>query len=408
MEPAEAPVSRNADTCSRGAGRAFDWGLLGPHGRASECDDHAQVTLRSFRVADPVAPLGQPVRFATRYNISMSSTTAFVLVPALVLGSLAAQPRQFPQPAPYKEVTITAIPGVIAAGARWTMVWQGNETADGILGTKDGGLLFAQEQTNHINKLDKNGKFSVFLSSPHGPGAVAMNPKGQILTVERTCTDPGGHLGTKPEDCKEPTDVAALTPERKVLADSFMGKGLGRVNDLIADTKGGIYFTSGGAFYLTPGGQVISIGENLRTNGIMLSPDGKTLYITNLQTIAAFDVQPDGSVKNQHEFAKFEGGGSGDGMAVDASGRLFATTPQPNLGVQVFSPEGKYLGMIPTPRTAITVAFSGPGKKTLYVGCMGALDDNGKEVATPPGVRNVAMTIYTVATLTQGFKGRAK
>ena len=332
------------------------------------------------------------------------------LLPALLfLGVLGAQPpRDFPQPPPNKEVTIAAIPGVIGAGAKWTEVWHGNETADGIAGTSDGGILFAQEQTNRINKLDKNGKFSVFLSNPHGPGAVAFGPKGQVFTVERSCTDPGGHLGMKPEDCKEPTDVAVLTPERKVLADSFMGKSLGRVNDLIADKKGGIYFTSGGAFYLSPAGQVLGIGEDLRTNGITLSPEEKTLYITNRTAVMVFDVQPDGSVKNQREFAKLQSGASGDGMTVDAAGRLYATTPGADSGIQVFSPQGKFLGTIPTPRSAISVTFSGPGKKTLYVACLGAFDANHQEVKTPAGVRNVAMTVYTVPTLTAGIKGRAK
>jgi gluconolactonase len=338
----------------------------------------------------------------------MFPTNRFLLAAALVVAPLGAQPRQFAQPAPARDVTITAIPDVIAAGSRWTMVWHGNETADGIVGTDDGGLLFAQEQTNRINKLDRHGKVSIFLSNPHGPGAVALNAHGRILAVERSCTDPGGHLGMKPEDCKEPTDVAVLTPQRNVLADSFMGKGLGRVNDLVVNKNGGVYFTSGGAFYLSPGGAVTSVGENLRTNGIMLSPDEKTLYITNVGVVMAFDVQPDGSAKSQREFAKLQMGGTGDGMAIDAAGRLYVTTPAPGLGIQVFSPDGKYLGLIPTPRNAISVAFSGPGKKTLYVACLGALDANGNEVTTPAGVRNTAMTIYKVPMLAEGFRGRGK
>jgi gluconolactonase len=333
----------------------------------------------------------------------MSSTTELVLVSLLSFSQLVAQPRTFPQPPPPKDVTITAIAGVIEAGAKWTLVWQGNENADGIVGF-DGGLLFAQEQTNHVNRLDKHDKFSVYLSNGHGPGAVAIGPKGRILVVERTCTDPGGHQGTKPADCTEATDIAALTPERKVLADSFQGKGLGRVNDLVADKKGGVYFTSGGAFYVSPSGQVSSVGENMRTNGINLSPDEKTLYITNGPVIMAFDVQPDGSVKNQREFGKLEGGGNGDGMAIDATGRIYDTAN----GIQVLSPEGKYLGQIPTPRTVISVAFSGPGKKTLYAACLGALDANGQEIKTADGVRNTAMSIYKIQMLSQGFKGRAK
>jgi gluconolactonase len=92
-------------------------------------------------------------------------------------------------------------------------------------------------------------------------------------------------------------------------------------------------------------------------------------------------------------------------MATDAAGRLYVST---NPGIQVFSADGKYLGLIPTPRNAITSAFSGPGKKTLYVGCLGALGPNGEEVRTPPDVRNVAMTVYKIPMLAQGFKGRAK
>ncbi len=332
-------------------------------------------------------------------NFNLASTIA---LPALcALSAFGQQPRNFPQPDPPKEVKITEIPGIIAAGAEWKMAWQGMATADGMAGTKDGGILFAQEQTNSINKLDAKDKFSTFLSTPHGPGAVAFGPKGQLYTVERTCTDPGG----KPDQCTEPTDVAVLTPTRKILADKVNGKGLGRVNDLVADRKGNIYFTSGGLFHLDAKGTVTEVGKGLRTNGVMLNPDEKTLYVTNGNTIVAFDLQPDGSATNQHDFGKLEAGGNGDGMAVDAKGNLFVTT---NLGVQVLSPAGKYLGLIPTPRAAITVTFSGPGKKLLYVGTMGSVGADGKEVRTPPGVRNVAMTVYKVPVTTQGFKGRAK
>jgi gluconolactonase len=339
----------------------------------------------------------------------MSSKTQAVIVSALSIGILVAQPRTFPQPPPPKDVTITAIPGIIDADATWKLVWQGDSNADGIVGYKNG-LLFAQEQTNHVNMLDKNGRFSVFLSNGHGPGAVTIGPKGAIIVDERTCSDPGGHMGAKPQDCKEPTGVAALTPQRKVLADSFMGMPLGRVNDLIADKKGGVYFTTGtgsGVFYITPKGDVIGIGEKIRSNGINLSPDEKTLYVTNGPVIMAYDVQPDGSVKNQREWGKFEGGGNGDGMAIDAAGRVFDTDTA-HSAIQVFSPEGKYLGMIPTPRTAISVAFSGPGKKTLYASMLGAQDANGQEIKTAEGVRNTAMSVYKIQTLTKGFEGRAK
>ena len=333
--------------------------------------------------------------------------TRIVLL-ALALSAIAApQPagggrkQGFAQPAPAREATVSEIPGVVAAGAKWMLAWQGADNADGITGTTDGGLLFAQEQPSRVSRLDPDGKLSVFLENTHGTGALAIDSTGRILGVERTCTDPGG----KPDQCTEATAVAMLAPERKILADNFHGKSLGRLNDLMIDKKGGVYFNGAGTFYVNPQGQVSSIGENIRTNGILLSRDEKTLYVTNGAQIVAFDIQPDGTVKNQRIFAMLEAGGPGDGMAIDSQGRLYVSSRP---GIQVLSPEGKYLGLIPTPREAISVAFSGPGKRTLYVVGSGAQGPDGNELRTPEGVRNNAKSIYKISMLAQGFAGRAK
>jgi len=291
---------------------------------------------------------------------------------------------------------------VISGGVKWQEAWRGTDNADGIVGTADGGLLFAQEQPNTIRKLDKNDKDSVFIKDTHGAGSVALDSKGHVLAVQRTCTDPG--RGNAP--CSEPTAIAIIYPEkeRKILADKFDGKPLGRLNDLVVDKKGTVYFTVGGAYYVKAGGTVASLGDNIRSNGIMLSTDEKTLYVTNGGTILAFDIRSDGTMSNRRDFAKLEGG-NGDGMAIDATGRLYVTSAP---GVQVFGADGKYLGTIPTPRNPISVAFSGPDKKTLYIVASGAAGADGKEFTTPNGVRNNAKTIYKISMLAQGFKGRAK
>ena len=305
------------------------------------------------------------------------------------------------QPQGAREVTVSAIPGLVLAGSRWMLAWQGTDNADGIIGTDDGGLLFAQEQPNRISKLDANDKVSVALEDTHGTGAIAIDARGRVLAAQRTCTDPGG----QPAQCTEPTRIGVLSPDRKMMADSFDSKPLGRLNDLVADKKGGVYFTVGGAYYVNTAGRVTSLGENIRANGIMLSPDERVLYVTNGGSILAFDVQAEGGVTNRRNFATLEAGGNGDGMAIDAAGRLYVTS-QP--GVQVFDRLGKYLGLIPTPRNAISVAFAGRDKKTLYIVGSGALGADGKEFITPEGVRNNAKTIYKLSMLTEGFKGRAK
>ena len=116
----------------------------------------------------------------------------------------------------------------------------------------------------------------------------------------------------------------------------------------------------GGLFYASPKGVITKYGDNLRTNGIILSPDEKHLYVTNVGTVVEFDVQPDGSLTNQRDFAKLQEKTAGDGSAVDADGRVYVSTGP---GVQVIGADGTWLGLIPTPRDIISVSFGGAAGK---------------------------------------------
>jgi sugar lactone lactonase YvrE len=280
-----------------------------------------------------------------------------------------------------KDYTVTEIPGVIKAGEKWTVVFEATgNNADGIIGTKDGGLLIAQNTNSDVVKLDKNGKATVAYPGLNTSGALSMNAKGTLYVNNRGMN----------------ASIQELAPKMRTFADKYNGESFdcigGVLNDLTAAKNGGVYFTFGGLFYADPMGKVTKQGENLRTNGIILSRDEKTLYVTNGNTVAALDVQPDGSLKNQREFAKLEGGGNGDGTTIDSEGRLYVTTSAP--GVQVIAADGKYLGMIPTPRDVISAAFSGKDKKTLYV--------VGWDAA------NLHDYVMSIPVESQGFKGRAK
>ncbi len=289
------------------------------------------------------------------------------------------------------------------------MAWQGEATADGMVGTDDGGLIFAQEQSNRIIKVDEKDNVTILLARSHGPGALSIGSNGAIYAVERSCTDPDAVTRAA---CTEATDIALLTPDRKVLADKMTegGAGLGRINDLSVAKNGWVYFTGTGALAVDPSGNVTRIDQNLRTNGIILSADERQLYVTNGSMIAVFDIGADGKATNQREFGKLEGQGSnGDGMTIDAEGRLYITvTAGSMMGVQVLDKTGKYLGLIPTPRPPITLAFAGPDKKMLYIGGMGSTSLGGEEVQWGQGVRATSMTVYKIPVQTQGFKGRPK
>ena len=284
-----------------------------------------------------------------------------------------------------RDYTVTAIPGVIAAGQKWTFLWQeAGNNGDGIVATDDGGLLLAQNDNSKVIKLDKDGRPTVAYSDTHTGGALSINKKGATFIVQR------GLRAT----------VTQLAPQRRVLADSYQGEPLdcigGVINDLTADSKGGAYFTMGGVYYADPKGVVTKYGQDVTPNGIVLSADEKTLYVTDGPELAVFDVQADGSLTNQRAFGSYEG--NGDGLSIDSMGRVYVTT---NLGVVVLSPEGKNLGTIPTPRGIITGAFGGPDKKTFFILARGATDNDGTEVAN-------AAQVWSIPMIAQGYRGRAK
>jgi gluconolactonase len=174
----------------------------------------------------------------------------------------------------------------------------------------------------------------------------------------------------------------------------------------MADGKGGAYFTVGGAYHVSASGVVTVVeNQNLVSNGILLSADGRTLWVTNADRVIAFDVQADGSTKNRRDFGLLDGDRGADGMAIDSEGRLYVTASK---GVHVLARDGRYLGLIPTPRSPITLTFAGPAKNILYVPMMGVVGPDGKPWTTPQGVRNVGMSIYRIPMLATGFGGRPK
>jgi sugar lactone lactonase YvrE len=282
----------------------------------------------------------------------------------------------------------TAIPGVIAAGQTWKTVWawEGNN-ADGIIAGDKGTLLFANNDASNVMRLDPaTGLATVIHQDTNTGGAVSRSTNGALFLVSR---------GLHPA-------VVQLEPQRRVFANTFRGEPLecvgGVLNDLAADNRGGVYFTvsGGGLFYADQKGVVSQYGNGLSgANGIVMSPDEKTLYVTAGPLVAAFDVRPDGSLTNQREFAKLRGGQGGDGATVDAQGRVYASTGS---SVDVFASNGEFLGSIPGPTMLHGVTFGGVDKKTLYAivffGNWGT-----------PSARN---RVIAIPTIVQGYLGRAK
>jgi gluconolactonase len=304
--------------------------------------------------------------------------------------AVAQQAPQGAKPAPPKETYAPLIRGITAVGTPVTLIREGFQGVQGAAADpKDGSLLFTERDANKITKLDANGNFSTYLENTNLSNSFAIDSKGRVIGVQFS----------------KPPRVSVLAPTQSVLAEGFEGQPFGRANDLVVDRNGGVYFTDDlgtppsrgpAVYYINPQGKIMKIAEGIgRPNGIILSPDEKTLYVadTNGEAVIALDIQPDGTGRNQRAFAKLEGvtknekgtNSGADGIAIDRNGALYVTS---TAGVQVFSAQGQHLGTIPTPRGMQQIAFAGPNKRILYL--MGG------------------NALYSIQMLVAGYEGRAK
>jgi gluconolactonase len=256
---------------------------------------------------------------------------------------------------------------------------------------RNGVLYFSDIPNERIMKLLPDGTFSVFREPSGAANGLMFDAKGNLISC-----DGGGR------------QVSMLDSEgnvTKVLAESYNGKKLNSPNDLVIDSKGGIYFTDPrygnrdgmeqdveAVYYLRPDGTLIRVVDDVgRPNGVILSPDGKTLYVadTSRDYIRAYDVQPDGMVTNGRDFGKLPPiiAGKGkrrnytDGMTIDVEGNLYAAT---GTGIEIFDKAGKYVGVIEVPKPPANCAFGGPDNKTLFITARTSVYKIGLKVA---GVR---------------------
>ena len=301
-------------------------------------------------------------------------------------------------PPPPKDIVAPVIPGVVAVGTHIELVAYPVAGTEGPIRLLDGsGILWTERNVRHISKVDLNGNRSTFVESAEGANGLGWDSKGRLIAVLRPTS------GEK---------VAVLYPPAAVatLADAVDGKPFNALNDLIVSTKDDIYFTDRqGIYFLRPGGQVKKVVDLKNMNGVVLSSDEKTLYANHKdgEYLLAFDVQPDGSLKNQRNFGKYKSvtipghpdprmaeDNGADGMAIDDAGRVYTAT---NVGVEVFSRKGEYLGAIPIGiwgaeqnmiQKPQNLTFAGPDRNWLYTVGSNA--------------------IYRVQLLASGIKSRGK
>ena len=176
--------------------------------------------------------------------------------------------------------------------------------------------------------------------------------------------------------------ITSTTPdgETSVIAASYNGKRFNQPNDVWPDGKGGAYFTDPKygehqdeldqdgmhVYYVSPDRSTITrvCDDFEKPNGIIGTPDGQTLYVTDGQARKTYryDIQEDGSLANKALFVDL----GCDGMTLDQDGNIYFTTNGESR-IDIISPQGQLLDSIPVPERPANVCFGGKDRDELFI-----------------------------------------
>lgn len=289
---------------------------------------------------------------------------------------------------------ITGDSSFVSPTARFEKLFgQAGSNTEGPAVARDGSVFFvdapaAREDgipAGRIWRLDPNTRAARIFRSPSNMAlGLEFDSRGRLVIAEF-----GLHGG------RRVTRIDLETGDGEVVAALYQGRPFSGVNDLTIDERGRIYFTeydlvaphdglyqrTPGVYRVDPDGTVQKVIPNAGLpNGIVISPDQKTLYVSTFRfdlfgqkALLAYDVAPDGKVSFRSVLVRYDlepGGQAADGMAVDTDGNLWVAVFARNAatGVAVYSPTGHELAFIPTPEPAKNVAFGrGADRNVLYV-----------------------------------------
>ena len=250
---------------------------------------------------------------------------------------------------------------VVAPGAQVIKLTGGFSFTEGPASDAAGNIFFTDIPNNRIHKWSLDGKLTIFRKNSGGANGLFFDKSGNLLTCEG-----GGRR------------LVSISPQGKVevLAEEYQGKQLNSLNDLWIDPKGGIYFTDPRygrrdnmqqdgehVYYLPPEGKEIKrvIDDMVRPNGVIGTPDGKILYVTDHGGGKTFryTINKDGTLSNKKLFAP-EGS---DGMTIDNQGNVYLTRG----AVAVYNKNGEKIEVIKVPEGPANVCFGGKDKSTLFI-----------------------------------------
>jgi gluconolactonase len=250
------------------------------------------------------------------------------------------------------------------ANVRIEKVATGYAYAEGPAWSPVGFLVFSDIPKNRLMQFMPGAPASVLRENSSGASGNRFDAEGRLYSCEShsrrvTRTDKKGKV--------------------EVLAERWQGKRLNAPNDLAVRKEGDVYFTDPafgnqqdtreldffGVFHISRKGELEVIAKPKgRPNGIALAPDGRMLYVSNSdeKNVRAYNLDKNGGASNERTLISgLEG--VPDGICVDEKGNLYVAANQ----IQVYSPDGKLLGMISTSETPSNCAFGDADFGSLYI-----------------------------------------
>ncbi|CAG2532188.1 gluconolactonase [Maribacter dokdonensis] len=244
---------------------------------------------------------------------------------------------------------------------------------EGPASDKDGNVYFTDQPNDKIIKWHANDNSLSIFKEPSGrANGLYFDHDGNLLAAadennELWRIDSNGNVDT--------------------LLTSFEDKKLNGPNDIWVDLKGGIYFTDPyyqreywtrtkaeisekNVYYISPDGKEVSIIASgfVQPNGIIGTPDGKTLYVADIgdKKTYAYTIQPNGTLTDKKLFTNM----GSDGMTIDNKGNIYLTGD----GVTVFNKKGEQIHHIPINENwTANITFAGKDQNILFITAMGAI-----------------------------------
>ena len=259
----------------------------------------------------------------------------------------------------------------------------------------DGSVALVEIAGQTLKRVSPDGNVEVIAKLGGGPNGLAIGPDRAYYVCNNGGTEyRKGHIGgigpAKDYAGGYIQRVDPKTREVRVLYTHCGPHRLNSPNDIVFDRHGGFYFSDfgkrhprhrdhGGIYYAMPDGSSITeVAFPLLTpNGVGLSPDQRTLYVSETETsrVWAYEVKGPGML-GKEGFPSPNGGRlvcglpgfqRFDSLAVDAAGNICVATLMTG-HITVIAPSGEVLQRLRVPDVYPTnICFGGPDMRDAYI-----------------------------------------